>query len=91
MHSGCWNLTLCVWICPRDVGVPIVWGAHAPSRAGDGALAIANFPGMRETLQFEVRGGLPRRRGKQHARARALPEKHAFNAKTDRDVDLNLQ
>ena len=50
------------------------WGAHAPSRAGDGALAIANFiPGKKRLFR--------RWRRNQHARARALPEfKYAQSA-----------
>jgi hypothetical protein len=35
---------------PRKRGV---WGAHAPSRAGDGALVIANF--SREALLGKLR------------------------------------
>jgi hypothetical protein len=35
------------------MGAWVFWGAHAPSPARDGTLAIANFSGMREALQFE--------------------------------------
>src|SRR6266566_31411 len=49
--------------CKRSRSHP-VWGAHAPSRAGDGALAIANFP----------RSGGSSARAPNYAReARALP------------------
>jgi hypothetical protein len=42
------------------------WGAHAPSRAGDGAPAIENFILGKKRL-------FRRGRRNQHARARALP------------------
>src|SRR5438067_490706 len=47
------------------------WGAHAPSRAGDGALAIANFILGKKRL---FRRGRPN----QHARARALPNQFLY-------------
>ena len=36
----------------------MIWGAHAPSRAGDGALAIANFfpEGFRRGAEIGTRG-----------------------------------
>ena len=51
----------------------VTWGAHAPSRAGDGALAIANFFGSDGLPRLQLSEALPRGRGKEHARARALP------------------
>ena len=51
-----------------DRGLGFFWGAHAPSRAGDGALAIANF--------IADKGRLFRRgRRNQHARRVRSPEK----------------
>jgi general secretion pathway protein D len=49
------------------------WGAHAPSRAGDGALAITNFFRKDGLPRLQRSEALPRGRGKEHARARALP------------------
>ena len=53
--------------------ITMSWGAHAPSRAGDGALAIANFFGRDGLPRLQRSEALPRGRGKEHARARALP------------------
>jgi len=54
-----------------------VWGAHAPSRAGDGALAIANFITGKRLFRRGRRRNAARQRAaglsNQHARARALP------------------
>ena len=46
---------------------PQLWGAHAPSRVGDGAIAIADFS------ENEIEKIVSARRRDQHARARALP------------------
>ena len=48
----------------------IGWGAHAPSRAGDGALAIAGF--SNDSFGIDHRA-FRRGRRKGHARARVLP------------------
>ena len=48
------------------------WGAHAPSRAGDGAFAIANSFRIHRSRRC-IAETLPRGRGKKHARPRALP------------------
>src|SRR5438105_5118551 len=48
------------------VAASLVWGAHAPSRAGDGALAIANFPGFQS---------IAARRRNEHARRVRSPIK----------------
>ena len=54
------------------------WGAHAPPRAGDGASAIANFFASDDFLRLQQSEPLPRGRGKEHARARALPRVFAL-------------
>jgi RHS repeat-associated protein len=54
----------------------IVRGAHAPSRAGDGALAIANFiPVAKLTSPRSRTKFVSARRRNRHAGARALPRK----------------
>src|SRR5207248_432282 len=54
--------------CKRVRSHP-VWGAHAPSRAGDGALAIANFPRSE---------GSPARAPNYAREARALPNQRCL-------------
>src|SRR5438309_3830882 len=54
--------------CKRSRSHPL-WGAHAPSRAGDGALAIANFPRSEDS---------PARAPNYAREARALPNQRCL-------------
>jgi outer membrane protein TolC len=54
--------------CRRDGAVFSLWGAHAPSRAADGALAVGRFRCASRRTRLFWRG-----RQNQHAGARALP------------------
>jgi hypothetical protein len=50
----------------------MLWGAHAPSRTGDDALAIADFITHRHLLALNRAQSFRQERRNVHARARAL-------------------
>jgi hypothetical protein len=52
-------------------------GAHAPSRADDGALAVADFFQMSELSEWKTRESLPQGRGNQ--RGRRVPSPNQGN------------
>ena len=49
-------------------------GAPAPSRAGNGALAVEDFFQMSELSEWKSRESLPRWRGNQHGRRVRSPD-----------------
>ena len=48
-------------------------GAHAPSRADDGALAVADFSQMSELSEWKTRESVPQGRGNQRGRRVPFP------------------